>query len=320
MKYLITGANGFLGSAIVDRLQKDPGMELHLAVRKYNSAPIGNVYVHTDLYLENIKHWDLNLFNVDVIIHAAARAHIFNNETPNSLQDLRLINTLATIELAKRAANFGVKRFVFISSIKVNGEKTSKGYTFKPEDNPNPLDAYAISKYEAEKGLLQISKESKMELVIIRPVMVYGPGVKGNFLSLMKLVSKEIPIPLGLVSNMRSIISIDNLVDFILRSSNHPAAANQIFLISDGDDLSTPQLINRIALTMGVKNRIIKIPLWLLNILLMTISRGRYSMRLFNSLQVDISKSIKLLNWKPVANIDETLTKTVIFFNISKSH
>lgn len=320
MKYLITGANGFLGSAIVDRLQMDPDMELHLAVRKFKSAPIGNTYIHTGLYLENIKHWDLNLFNVDVVIHAAARAHILNDEAPNPLQDFRLINTLATLELAERAATLGVKRFVFISSIKVNGEETLKGCPFRPEDTPNPLDAYAISKYEAEKGLLQLSKESKMEIVIIRPVMVYGPGVKGNFLSLMNFVRKEIPIPLGLVKNMRSIISVDNLVDFILRSSYHPAAANQIFLISDGEDLSTPQLINRIASAMGVKSRIIKIPLWLLNIFLMTIRRGGYSRRLFNSLQVDMSKSLKLLNWKPPANIDESLAKTVIELNISKFH
>lgn len=315
MKYLITGANGFLGSEIVRRLQSNPDVELHLAVRGTPIIHGGCKHIYTGLCLEHIEHWDESLFNVDVVIHAAARTHVMK-DAENELHNFKLVNTLGTLKLAKRAASAGVKRFVFISTIKVNGEQTPLGHPFTPDDIPNPADGYAISKYEAEKGLLALSKESKMEIVIIRPVMVYGPSPKGNFLSLINFVRKEIPLPLGCVKNLRSIVSVENLVDFILISSHHKAAANQIFLISDGRDLSTPQLISKIAFAMGVKCRIIKIPLWLVNLLLISIGKGAYSSRLFNSLQVDISKSLLFLDWTPPANIDQSLARAFAEFDI----
>jgi nucleoside-diphosphate-sugar epimerase len=319
MKYLITGANGFLGSAIVERLNIEPNAELHLAVRRFNNTSFKGGYIHTGLDLQDLDNWDVALFDVDVVIHAAARVHMVIDPAINPLHEYRLLNTMATLKLAKKSAAAGVKRFVYISSIKVNGEETLGGGKFAPEDAPNPLDDYAISKHEAEEGLMRISKESNMEVVIVRPVLVYGPGVKGNFLSLINYIYKEIPIPLGLVKNFRSIVSTDNLIDFILRCTWHPAAANQIFLISDGEDLSTPQLINHISSAMEVKSRLINIPLWLLVISLRLIGREGYSRRLFNSLQVDISKSRKLLGWSPPATIDESLAKTIKEFKRLKN-
>lgn len=311
MKYLITGANGFLGSAIVKRLRLEGDAELYLAVRNFNHALLEGVSVHPGLDLQDLDNWGADIFDVDVVIHAAARVHVMVESAINPLHEYRLLNTIATLELAKKSVASGVKRFIYISTIKVNGDETAGGRKFTPEDLPNPSDDYAMSKHEAEEGLIRISKESKMEVVIVRPVLVYGPGVKGNFLALINFIYKEVPIPLGLVKNFRSLVSIDNLVDFILRCAHHPAAANQIFLISDGEDLSTPQLIDRISSAMRVKSRLIKIPLWLLSISLKLIGKEGYSRRLFNSLQVDISKSQQLLGWDPPATIDESLAKTI---------
>jgi nucleoside-diphosphate-sugar epimerase len=311
MKYLITGANGFLGSAIVDRLQLEDDAELHLAVRRFDHEVLERVSVHSGLDLQDLDSWDMALFDVDIVIHAAARVHVMADAAIDPLHEYYVLNTMATQELAKKSAAAGVKRFIYISTIKVNGDQTLGGRKFTPEDIPNPSDDYAKSKHEAEECLMRISKESKMEVVIVRPVLVYGPGVKGNFLSLINFIYKEIPIPLGLVKNFRSIVAIDNLVDFILRCSQHPAAVNQIFLISDGEDLSTPQLINRISFAMGIKSKLVKIPLWLLVTSLKLIRKERYSKRLLNSLQVDISKSRQLLGWKPPATIDESLAKTI---------
>lgn len=311
MKYLITGANGFLGSAIVDRLQLEDDAELYLAVRRFDHEVLEGVSVHSGLDLQDLGSWDVALFDVDVVIHAAARVHVMADAAIDPLQEYYLLNTLATLELAKKSVAAGVKRFIYLSTIKVNGDETVGGRKFTPEDIPNPSDDYAKSKHEAEEGLMLISKESKMEIVIVRPVLVYGPGVKGNFLSLINFIYKEIPIPFGLIRNSRSIINVDNLVDFILKCSHHPAAVNQIFLVSDGEDLSTPQLINRISSAMGIKSRLIKIPLWILATSLILIRKGGYSKRLFNSLQVDISKSRQLLSWNPPVTIDESLAKTI---------
>ena len=249
----------------------------------------------------------------NVVVHAAARVHIMRDIVSDPLLEYRKVNVDGTLNLARQSARAGVERFVFISSIKVNGEETVVGHAFRPEDEAKPVDPYGISKWEAEQGLRKIAKETGMEVVIIRPPLVYGPGVKGNFANLIKLVRKGLPLPLGAIHNRRSMIALDNLVDLIITCIDHPNAANQVFLASDGQDLSTTELLQGLAQAMGRSSRLLPVPGALLSLAATILGKKPVVDRLLGSLQVDISKTRELLDWTPPISVDDGLRRCFEF-------
>ncbi len=312
MKLLVTGAAGFVGREVVKQLlAKD--LDVIATVRADTSVlPAGVQRFVAGDFAEPIN-WLLALQDVDVIIHTAARVHVMDDSVADPLVEFRKVNVDATLHLARQAVNAGVKRFIFISSIKVNGEMTSLDQQFKPDDSNIPTDPYGLSKYEAEQGLLAIAKETGMEVVIIRPPLVYGPDVKANFASMMKWINKGVPLPFGAIHNQRSLVALDNLVDFIALCADRkksPKAANQVFLISDGEDVSTTTLFQKVAKAFGKKPRLIPVPVWLMTLVAKFVGKGDVANRLFGSLQVDSSKARELLGWKPVITMDEQLKKT----------
>jgi nucleoside-diphosphate-sugar epimerase len=242
-----------------------------------------------------------------VVIHTAARAHIMKDEVPDPLAEYRKVNVDGTLNLARQAAEAGVRRFVFISSIKVNGEQTPVNQPFTAEDASAPEDAYGVSKMEAEQGLQALAAETGMEVVIIRPPLVYGPGVKGNFASMIKLVEKGLPLPLGAIHNKRSLVALDNLVGLIITCIDHPAAANQAFLAGDGEDRSTTELLQGVARAMGKPSRLVPVPAGLLMFGATVLGKKAMAQRLLGSLQVDISKARNLLGWQPPLSVEEGL-------------
>lgn len=219
------------------------------------------------------------------------------------------MNVAGTLNLARQAASAGVERFVFLSSIKVNGEQTRPGQRFNPDDQPVPEDPYGMSKWEAELGLRKVAEESGMEVVIIRPPLVYGPGVKGNFASIQRLVARGLPLPLGAIHNKRSLVALDNLIDLIITCVDHPAAANQVFLVSDGEDLSTSELLRRVGSAMGRPARLLPVPSALIYLGATILGKKAIAQRLLGSLQVDISKARDLLDWDPPISVDEGLRR-----------
>ena len=285
MSVLVTGASGFIGGHLLEALKsaaqsvslRDPGWPKTIA-RHRPSA----------------------------IIHLAGYAHGRGSE-----ERIQKVNVCGTKALAEEAVRCGVKRFIFLSTIKVNGEATHYGCPFTPSDLPAPQDPYGISKHEAEVGLREIARTTGMQVVIIRPTLVYGKGAKGNFKSLMKLVASGLPLPLAFVHNFRSFVGIDNLVDFIITCLEHPAAANETFLVSDGEDLSTPDLIRRMARAMNRPARLLPVPVWALQAGASLLGKGDAVQRLCGNLQVDISKSRALLGWKPRVSVDEGLRKAM---------
>src|SRR5690606_35377392 len=236
---------------------------------------------------------------VDAIVHCAAQIQVKAKVESDLLGAFRAVNVDGTLALAKQAALEGVRRFVFLSSIKVNGETTAPGEPFKADDVPAPEDGYGASKLEAERGLMQLARETCMEVVIIRPPLVYGPGVKGNFESLVRLVGKGVPLPFGLIRNKRSLVGIDNLVDLVVRCLDHPAAANQVFLAGDGQDLSTAELVGALAVAMEKQPRLLPVPAGVLHLGARLLGKQAVARRLLGSLQLDISKTCKRLGWQP---------------------
>ncbi|WP_095078295.1 SDR family oxidoreductase [Pseudomonas sp. Irchel s3h17] len=307
-KIMITGASGFVGEAIVFRLLLD---------KKH--TPVAAARGPTRLQgLCPVMAFDLTdgealpaLSDVEVVIHAAARVHVMNETATDALEEFRKVNVEGTLRLAQHAAASGVKRFIFISSIKVNGERTEAGVPFHADDKPAPLEPYAVSKYEAEEALKLLGKRTGMEIVIIRPPLVYGPGVKANFLRLLRSLDRGIPLPLGAIDNQRSLVAIGNLVDLIVVCINHPAAAANTFLVSDGEDLSTTQLLRRMASALGRKAYLLPVSPWLLNLAAATVGKRTVIRRLCESLQVDITKNRELLGWTPPINVDSALRQTV---------
>jgi UDP-N-acetyl-alpha-D-quinovosamine dehydrogenase len=254
--------------------------------------------------------WSAALRGVNAVVHCAARVHLMNETEPDTLAAFRKVNVDGTLNLAQQAARAGVSRFVFISSIKVNGESTMHGRAYTADDVPAPEDAYGISKTEAETGLRHLGKQAAMEITIIRPVLVYGPGVKANFLSMMRWVRSGVPLPLGCVTeNLRSMVALDNLVDLILTCVDHPKAANQTFLVSDGEDVSTVGLLRRMGTAMGCPVRLFPVPVWLLKLAARLLGRNGIAQRLCGSLQVDITKTRALLGWAPPVSMDEALRR-----------
>lgn len=306
---LVTGATGFLGKPLVTELVAE-GFPVSALVRSAESMLPNQVTKIVGGDLATICDRRPLLHNIDIVIHVAARAHIMNDDAASPLAEFRKINTQATLELAKQAAEQGVRRFIFISSIKVNGEITHSNELFKPDDDFVPDDPYGLSKYEAEQGLLTLAKETGMEVVIIRPPLVYGPGVRANFASMMKWVKRGIPLPFGAIHNQRSFIALDNLISFIIHCINHPNAANEIFLISDGEDLSTTELLRKLASTFSRRILLLPVPVSWMSFAAKLVGKGEITTRLFCSLQVDSSKANELLGWQPVISMDAQLKKT----------
>lgn len=320
MNILITGATGFIGRQLIETLSSHTQFELVAAIRSKNntlSNKIKTVEID-DLGPNNV--WSDALDNVDVIIHTAARVHVMSENTKGPLLEFRRVNVDGTLNLARQAAAAGVKRFIFVSSIKVNGESTNLNQPFTEDDSPEPVDPYGISKFETEIGLYKLAEETGMEIVCLRPTLVYGPGVKANFFSMMKWLYRGVPLPFGLIHNKRSLVALDNLVDLIVTCIEHPAAANEIFLVSDGEDLSTTELLNRVAYVMSKKSRLLPVNQKIIEFGLRLIGKKDLSQRLCGSLQVDISKAKRLLNWTPPVSVDEGLRKTAEHFLSFNTH
>ncbi|WP_054064136.1 NAD-dependent epimerase/dehydratase family protein [Pseudomonas asplenii] len=310
----LTGGTGFVGGAVLQHLSRTTDCRVIAGVRKC-SGRIPESVAQVIGKQDSLLFTGPDLLGVDVMIHAAARVHIMNGEGPEALDEFRKVNTRGTLALARDAALAGVKRFVFISSIKVNGEGTLPGRPYRADDIPAPQGAYGVSKLEAEQGLLAIAEETGMEVVIIRPVLVYGPGVKANFRTMMAWLEKGFPLPFGAITNKRSLVALENLVDLIVTCIDHPAAANQVFLASDGEDLSTTSLLRRLGTALGKPARLMPIPVWLLTALAKALGKAALSQRLFGSLQVDIDKNRALLGWVPKVSVDSALALTAKDFS-----
>lgn len=307
---LVTGGNGFVGTAMLARLNRD-GVETRACTRRRDvQLPADGHAVQID-GLTARTDWQAALDGVEIVVHLAARVHVMNDEAENALAEFRRINVDGTLNLARQAAAAGVGRFVFISSIKVNGEATRPDRPFFADDPAAPLDPYGISKMEAEMGLREIAATSAMEIVIIRPPLVYGPGVKANFSALARAVQRGWPLPLGRVNNRRSLVGLDNLVDFIATCTTHPRAANQAFLVSDGRDLSTTQLVRSMAQAAGANARLLPVPVWAVEAGAALLGKGDMARRLCGNLQVDISKARSLLDWVPPVSVEEGLRRAV---------
>jgi nucleoside-diphosphate-sugar epimerase len=307
---LLTGASGFVGKGVLKTAQKR-SIKIRPVYRCIDSTKAQSNAVLVSA-LDGAVNWSQALEGVDVVIHAAARAHIMREEALDPLAEYRRVNVEGTLNLARQAASSGVRRFVFISSIKVNGEVTAQGRPFTADDTPAPEDAYGLSKAEAEAQLKQVARETGMEVTIIRPPLIYGPGVKGNFASLISWVRRGLPLPLGCVTqNRRSLVSLDNLVDLIMACVDHPKAANQTFLISDGNDLSTTELLREIGKALGRPARLLRVPAGLITFVAGLVGKKTISARLVGSLQVDIHKTCDLLDWKPSVAVDEGLRRAV---------
>ena len=315
MSILVTGSTGFVGTALIERLIKDQ-FSISATVRNASTNKFNSDVNLIDIgQLTSTLDWSHALWGVTTIVHLAARAHLTNDKSRSPLAEYRYINVDCCLNLARQAARAGVKRFIYVSSIKVNGEFTMLGKPFTAQDIPMPLDFYAISKYEAELGLRVIAEKFGIELVIIRPPLVYGPRVKANFLSMMNWLRRGIPMPLGGVTkNRRSFIFLGNLVDMILVCINHPAAANQTFLVSDDEDLSTAGLLELMAVALGRPSKLISVPATLITLGAKLLGRVDIAQRLCGSLQVDIKETKDLLGWSPPVSVDEGLRQTAAYF------
>lgn len=307
---LVTGATGFIGSCLCNKLLNDGAM-VRRALRRtcaIDGIVVGDLGPNTD--------WAEALEGIDCVVHLAARVHIMGDKAIDPLYEFRRVNVAGTLNLARQAAAAGIRRFIFMSSIKVNGEQTQPGFSFSADDVPAPVDPYGITKYEAEQGLWRLSEETGIEVVIIRPVLVYGPGVKANFFNMMKWIYRGIPLPFGSFHNNRSLVALDNLVDLIITCITNQMAANQVFLASDGEDLSTTDLLQRTAVALGKRARLLSVPQGLFELGLNLLGKRVLAQRLCGSLQVDISKTRKLLVWSPPFTVDEILKKTAADFLI----
>ena len=307
---LVTGANGFVGSALVATLARR-GIPTRACCRTPPLQPVTGVETVVGIDLTSRAKLDDLLTGVSAVIHTAARVHIMQDAATDPLAAYRAVNVDATLALARLAADRGVRRFIFLSSIKVNGEETVAGQPFTAEMTPAPQDAYGQSKREAEAGLLHLGAQTGMDVVIIRPPLVYGPGVKANFARLMRWVASGWPLPLASVStNRRSMVGIDNLIDLLVVCTQHPAAANQVFLVSDDEDLSTAGLLRRLARATGQSARLLPIPVSIPRLGAKLAGQETSLQRLTQSLQLDIRKTKQLLGWQPPIGVDEALRRT----------
>lgn len=310
MTILVTGSTGFIGRALIHYLIEKTNYEVRAASRTVETEPMQGVkYVALPSIGPHAKFESL-LNGVKVVIHLAARVHVTSNQVRDPMAAFREVNTEGTLALARQAVNVGVKRFIFVSSIKVNGTQSMTGSAYRYNDIPSPRDPYGISKCEAEAGLRVIGDTTDLEVVIVRPPLVYGPHVKANFASLMRAICLGLPLPLGFVEdNRRSFLALDNLIDLLVTCIDHPRAANQIFLASDGEDLSTADLIRRLARAMNRPARLIPVPVSLLRAGAAILGRSNQAQQLLGNLQLDIEHTCNTLNWTPPISVDDGLTR-----------
>lgn len=313
-KILVTGSSGFVGSCLVDKLTDNVEFKVRALVRTVPAKQNIRICYHRLADFSKINVENESLKDVQVVIHLASRVHVMNDKEADPLATFRSINVGHTLSLARSAAMAGAKRFIFVSSVKVNGEGTDLGRPYRETDVPRPVDFYGISKSEAEEGLRLIAAETNMEVVIIRPVLVYGPGVKANFLNMMRWLDKGVPLPFGAIHNSRSLVALDNLVDLLVTCIDHAAAANQTFLVSDGEDLSTTALLSKMAHALQKPARLIPVPSWMLERAALLLGKKALAQRLCGSLQVDIEKTRTLLGWEPPVSVDDALAATALHF------
>lgn len=312
---LVTGANGFVGTALCRQLVAS-GARVTGAVRRldqFSARTDGMKYVQVD-EIGLRADWSKMLEGIEVVVHLAARVHVMRDGATDSLTEFRVINVDGTLNLARQAAKAGVRRFIYLSSVKVNGENTLLGQPFTELDASAALDPYGISKHEAEEGLRKLATQTGMEVTIIRPPLVYGPGVKANFMNMMGWLYKGVPLPFGAINNRRSLVALDTLIDLIVTCLDHPSAANQTFFVSDGEDLSTTNLLRRMAAALDVPARLLPVPQKLLEMGFKIAGKSDLAQRLCGSLQVDITKACTILHWKPSVSVDEGLRHTAECF------
>ena len=307
----VTGATGFIGSALVARLAEDGRYRVRAAVHGQGKIFPEKVETVSGFDLTEPREWAGMLHGVDGVIHAAARVHVMHDTAVDALAAYRRINVQGTQSLAQQAAAAGVRRFIFLSTVKVNGEETFEK-PFSAHDQPLPRDAYGISKWEAEQVLDHLGAERDMEIVILRLPLVYGPGVGGNFSAMLRMLQRPWPLPLAAVQhNRRSLVALDNVVDLTLKCIEHPAAANRTWMISDGEDVSTADLLRRTAAAMECRAPLFYVPTVLLRLGAMLIGKREFAHRLLGSLQVDISKTRQQLDWSPLIGLEEGLRRAV---------
>jgi nucleoside-diphosphate-sugar epimerase len=312
VRALVTGGRGFVGRAVVARMSGEPDVVVRSASRVASpGAAVPGVEFVTSPGLGPDASWAAAVQGVDMVIHAAARVHVMRDRSADPLSEFRRVNVEGTMALARQAASAGVTRFIFLSSVKVNGEKTHRGAPFRADDIPAPTDPYGVSKHEAEVALRELATSTGMEVTIVRPVLVYGPGVSGNFRTMIRWVRRGVPLPLGAVDNRRSLVALDNLVDLLVTCTRHPGAANQTFLVSDGDDLSTPELLRRVARVMGREARLLPVPSAILRALGAMTGQREQVQRLCGDLQVDIAPTRDTLGWSPRTSMATALLESV---------
>lgn len=313
-RILVTGASGFVGRALLQRLIENTSTHIVAATRdvsklenqRVDTVAVGDIGPRTN--------WHAALSRVDTVVHLAARVHKMHDRSMDPISEFRKVNVAATLQLARQAADVGARRFVYISSIKVNGEFTQTGRPFRAEDTPAPVDPYGISKLEAELELRQLADTTGLQVVIVRPPLVYGPGVQANFRNMMVWLQQGLPLPFGAVNNKRSLIGLDNLCDLISACVLHPAAAGMTFLASDGEDISTTELLRRLGSALGKPARLIPLPQKFLLLALTVLGQRKVGQRLCSSLQVDITPTRTLLEWVPPVSLDEGLRRTAQAF------
>lgn len=314
MRVLVTGANGFIGRGIVERLAKEPEVEVIGAQRTDNPLPAGVQRVQAgDLAADG--PWSEASRDVDVVIHTAGRAHVLRETAADPLAAFRRDNVTATLQLARGAAISGVRRFIFLSSIAVHGPQGNR--PIKADDPPAPNTPYGVSKLEAERGLWEISEASGLEVVAIRPPLVYGPGAPGNFRTLMRWLDRGIPLPFGSINSRRSLVGLGNLVELVVACIKHPDAPGEAFLVSDGEDISTTALLRKVARAMNRPTRLFPFPPKLLKVAAATVGKARMAQQLCESLQLDIAKTKETLDWKPSFSLEEGLHQTAVAFRAS---
>ncbi len=311
MKLLVTGASGFIGRALCARLSGEPGIEVTGTVRApgRTAPPAGRIRTK---HIGPDTRWHDVLDSVEVVVHTAARVHVKNGA--GDLSEYRRVNVDGTMNLARQAAASGVRRFIFLSSVKVNGDNTQPGQAFRADDRPAPADAYGRSKHEAEVELSRLTGEHGMEVVTIRPPLVYGPGVKANLLTLMRWVHRGYPLPFARVRNARSLLALDNLVDLVRLCCEHPGASNTVFMAADGEDVSTAELMTRLGAALDRPARLVPVHPKLLLALATVAGKRAQAGKLLGNLQVDARATRERLGWKPVVSMDQALAATALHF------
>ncbi|MEO8332686.1 MAG: SDR family oxidoreductase [Gallionella sp.] len=312
MKFLVTGANGFVGRYLCEAMLRK-GWQVRGAVRSSAQLPEGAEVVPVG-DIDGDTDWLNALHGVDVVIHLAARVHVMKDAAADPLAEFLKVNLHGTVNLAQQAARAGVKRFVYVSSIKVNGEETHGQRSYTEQDTPAPQDPYGISKWQAEQALQRIARDTGLEVVIVRPPLVYGPGVKGNFISLLAAIDKGVPLPLAGANNARSLVYVGNLVDALIACATHPAAAGQTYLVRDGEDVSTALLVRKIADALGRNSRSFYFPPALLRAAAAMLGRSAQIARLFGSLRVSDAKLRSELGWVPPYTLEQGLRATAEWY------